>query len=69
MIKNVGQTDKIVRIVLAILLAALDFFEVINGAFSWILSVFAIVLLVTAFMNFCPVYKLLGKSTCSVDGK
>ena len=69
MIKNVGQTDKIVRIVVALILAALDYFEVVKGAFSWILSVVAIILLVTAFINFCPVYKLLGKSTCSVDSK
>lgn len=68
MIKNVGQTDKIIRIVLAIILASLDYFEVVKGAFSWVLSVVAIVLLVTAFMNFCPLYKILGKSTCPIDG-
>ncbi len=66
MIKNIGQTDKIVRIVLAIILAALDFFEVVKGGFSWILSLLAVVLLVTALINFCPLYKVLGKSTCEV---
>ena len=69
MIKNVGQTDKIVRIVLAIILLALDFFEVITGSFSWLLDVVAIVLIVTAIIGFCPLYKVLGKNTCSVDGK
>ena len=66
MIKNVGQTDKIIRIVLAVILASLDFFEVVKGAFSWVLSVVAIVLLATALLNFCPLYKILGKSTCEV---
>jgi heme/copper-type cytochrome/quinol oxidase subunit 4 len=66
MIKNVGQTDKIVRIVLAVILASLDFFEVVKGGFSWVLSVVAIVLLATALLNFCPLYKILGKSTCEV---
>jgi hypothetical protein len=66
MIKNVGQTDKIVRIVLAVVLFALDYFEVVTGAFSWVLSIVAIVLLVTALVNFCPLYKVLGKSTCEV---
>ncbi len=66
MIKNIGQTDKIVRIVLAIILAALDFFEVVKGGFSWVLSLLAVVLLVTALINFCPLYKVLGKSTCEV---
>ena len=66
MTKNVGQTDNIIRIVLAIILAALDYFEVVTGAYSWVLSVIAIVLLVTAFINFCPLYTLLGKNTCEV---
>jgi hypothetical protein len=67
MVKNIGKTDKIVRIVLAIVLAGLDFFEVVTGPFSWLLSVVAIILLVTALINFCPLYKILGKSTCEVD--
>lgn len=66
MIKNIGQTDKIIRIVLAIVLAGLDYFEVVGGAFSWILSVVAIVLLVTALMGHCPLYKMLGKNTCEI---
>lgn len=66
MIKNIGQTDKIIRIVLALVLAGLDWFEVVKGGFSWILSLIAIVLLVTAFIGFCPLYKILGKSTCEV---
>lgn len=66
MTKNIGQTDKIIRIVLALVLASLDFFEVVTGPFSWVLSVVAIVLLVTAFLNFCPLYTLLGKNTCEV---
>ena len=66
MIKNVGQTDKIIRIVLAVILASLDFFEVVKGRFSWVLSVVAIVLLAIALLNFCPIYKVLEKSTCEV---
>jgi hypothetical protein len=63
MTKNVGTTDKFVRIILALVLAALDFFEVVKGGYSWVLSVVAIVLLVTALLNYCPVYTLLKKNT------
>jgi hypothetical protein len=66
MTKNIGKTDKIVRIVLALILAALDFFEVVTGGFSWVLPAVAIVLLVTSLINFCPLYGLLGKSTCEI---
>ncbi|WP_136667101.1 DUF2892 domain-containing protein [Flavobacterium sp. H122] len=66
MIKNIGQTDKIVRIILAIVLAGLDFFEVVKGGFSWILSLIAVILLVTAFTGYCPIWKLMGKNTSEV---
>jgi hypothetical protein len=66
MTKNIGKTDKIVRIVLALFIAALDFFKVVTGEFSWVLPVVAIVLLLTALINFCPLYSLLGKSTCEI---
>ena len=63
MIKNIGQTEKIIRIVLAVILAGLDYFEVIGGAFSWILSIIAIVLLVTALVDHCPINKMLGRNS------
>jgi hypothetical protein len=66
MVKNVGQTDKIIRLVVGAILIALDLFEVVTGPFSWLLSVAAVVLIATALLNFCPLYSLLGKSTCEV---
>jgi heme/copper-type cytochrome/quinol oxidase subunit 4 len=65
--KNIGKSDKMIRVILALILAALDFFEIVKGGFSWVLSVIAIVLLVTAFINFCPVYTLFGMNTCKND--
>jgi hypothetical protein len=67
MIKNVGKTDKIIRIVAGVILICLDLFEVVTGSFSWILSLIAIILIVTALVNFCPILKLLGKNTCEVN--
>ena len=69
MVKNVGQSDKIIRIVAGVILICLDLFEVVSGSFSWLLSLIAIILIGTALVNFCPIYKLLGKNTCSVDNK
>ena len=66
MIKNIGQTEKIVRIVLALILAALDFFEVVTGPFSWILSLVAVVLLITALVGHCPINKLMGRNSCEI---
>lgn len=51
---NVGKTDKAIRIILGIIIAALGFYYK-----SW-WGLIAIVPFVTAFTGFCPLYKLLG---------
>ncbi|AZJ34715.1 DUF2892 domain-containing protein [Tenacibaculum singaporense] len=62
--KNMGNTDKAVRTLIALIIAALSYFEFITGIFGNILLVLAIILLVTSLVNFCPLYKLLGINTC-----
>jgi hypothetical protein len=60
MSKNVGSLDRAVRIVLGLALIALALF---NGQWwGWI----GVIPLATAFMGFCPAYKLVGLSTCPV---
>ncbi len=55
--KNVGSADKMIRIVLGVVIAALGiYFQ------SW-WGLVAIVPLATAFMNSCPAYSLLGLSS------
>lgn len=55
---NVGKTDRIIRIVAGILLLSLIFV----GPQTW-WGLIGLVPLATAFMNFCPAYKLLGVDT------
>ena len=56
---NVGNTDKIIRITLAIIIAA-------SGIYfkSW-WGLVAIVPLVTGVISFCPLYKFFGVNTFS----
>lgn len=61
--KNIGLSDKIVRIVLAIVIAVLYYTDTISGTTAIILSAFAIILLLTSFINFCPLYLPFGIST------
>jgi|WetSurMetagenome_2_1015567.scaffolds.fasta_scaffold594087_3 hypothetical protein len=51
MIKNVGVTDKIIRILIAIILVVLA--RVFN---IWWLLLIAIIPFLTAFIDFCPLY-------------
>ncbi|WP_435254082.1 YgaP family membrane protein [Tenacibaculum sp. A30] len=61
--KNMGNTDKAIRTLIALLIAALSYFEIISGLLGNILLVLAIILLITSFVNFCPLYRLFGINT------
>ncbi len=58
--KNVGNTDKWIRIVLGIVL--LSFILIIQNNWRW-LGLIGLIPLATAFLNFCPIYALFGIST------
>jgi hypothetical protein len=53
---NVGQTDRIVRVALAVVLAALNLLGVVSGTFGVILWVLAVILVLTSAVSFCPIY-------------
>lgn len=56
---NVGGIDRILRIVLGVVLIALTLSGTI-GIWGWI----GLVLLLTAAIGFCPLYTVLGFSSC-----
>lgn len=60
--KNVGQVDRILRIIVGLALIA-GFFLNRDGAYSW-LYLIGIVPLVTGLMSSCPAYSILGIRTC-----
>lgn len=61
--KNVGSTDRIVRIVLAVVLAALAVTGIVGGALAIVFYILAAVFVVTAVMGFCPLYLPFNLST------
>ncbi len=67
--KNVGAVDKVIRIVLAAVLVILYLANVVSGTLGIVFIVVALVLLLTAFLNFCGLYALLGISTCKKEKK
>lgn len=64
--ENVGSIDRVIRIVLGLALLALIF--ILEGDIRWI-GLVGIVLLATAAMKSCPIYSLLGMSTCPAQKK
>jgi hypothetical protein len=66
MTKNMGSTDKLIRLVVAVILAVLFFTNVITGTLGIIALVIAVVFALTSTISFCPLYTILGISTCPV---
>lgn len=62
--KNMGTTDIVIRILMAIGIALLYYFNVIEGTLAYVLMALAIIFLVTSIINFCPLYTLFGINTC-----
>lgn len=61
--KNIGKTDKIIRIILAVIVGVLYFTGTITGTAGMIAGIVAIVLLATAFINWCLIYSIFGIKT------
>jgi uncharacterized membrane protein len=64
--KNLGNTDRIIRVILALVLAAVSYTGVVTGTFATILYVLAGVLVATSLVSFCPLYAIVGLNTCPV---
>jgi hypothetical protein len=60
---NVGVADKVVRIVVGV--GLLTLMLVLEGNVRW-LGLIGIVPLATALIGYCPLYSVLGLSTCSM---
>jgi hypothetical protein len=64
---NVGTPDRIIRIVIGLVLVALPFAlgAALPGWLAIGLPIVGLVLFLTAFIAFCPIYRVLGVSTAS----
>ncbi|MBI5293897.1 MAG: DUF2892 domain-containing protein [Chloroflexi bacterium] len=53
---NMGNIDRIIRIIVAVLFAALYFGGVVPGTLGIVLLVLAVVFALTSAVSFCPLY-------------
>ncbi|MCU4188483.1 DUF2892 domain-containing protein [Flavobacterium sp. HXWNR29] len=63
--KNMGSADRIIRVLIAAVLAFLYFNGTISGTLGIVAVVAAVVFVATSLISFCPLYPLLGINTCS----
>lgn len=63
--KNMGRADRLIRVIIAAIIAYLYYNGTISGTLGTILLIFAGVFVLTSLVSFCPLYPLLGINTCS----
>lgn len=65
--KNMGAADRIIRLIIAAIVAVLYFTNVITGTWGIVLLALAAVFLITSFAGFCPLYTIFGLRTCPAE--
>ena len=62
--KNMSSYDKLIRLGISIVLIILFYKQVLTGTIGIISLLVAFLLTLTSLISFCPIYKVLGISTC-----
>lgn len=67
--KNVGNIDRIIRIVGALVIAFLLFKGIValTSVLGIILAIAGVIFLFTGATSWCAIYQLFGASTCPVE--
>ena len=64
--KNMGTTDRIIRLLAAAVIAVLYFTGTLIGTLGVILLIVAGIFALTSFVSFCPLYAPFGIKTCKI---
>jgi len=62
---NMSGTDRIIRIIVALVAVGLYFTGILSGVVGIIAMVVAGIFLLTSFVSFCPLYTMLGIKTAT----
>jgi len=63
MVKNVGSPDKIARYVIAVVAVIVALMVGAGSVLGIMLFVVAAVMVVTALLGFCPIWRIIGVNT------
>ena len=65
--RNMGTTDKLIRLTIAIVLIVLYWRQVLTDTWGIIALVVALVFTLTSLISFCPLYTIFGIKTCKKE--
>ena len=60
---NMGNADRIIRVLIAIFILVLNLTKVVSGTLGLVLLVLAVVFTLTSLVRFCPLYLPFGINT------
>ncbi len=63
MTKNMGSADRVIRVILAAIVVALYFANIISGTVAIVLLAFSAIFFLTSLIGVCPLYLPFGLST------
>ncbi|MCY7311454.1 MAG: DUF2892 domain-containing protein [Chitinophagaceae bacterium] len=59
-----GNADRIIRVLIAVLIAVLYFTNTVSGTLGYVLLAVGAIFLLTSLVGSCPLYSLFGITTC-----
>lgn len=62
--QNMGTADRIIRVLIAAVFAYLYFSGTVTGTLGLVLVIAGGIFVLTSLVSFCPLYTLLGITTC-----
>ncbi len=67
--KNVGTGDRFLRVMIGVIAVIVGLSGLLEDTLKWVALGVGTVMVVTASVQFCPLYTLLGINTCKVKPK
>jgi len=64
--KNMSSADRVIRLIISAIMVGLYFSGMATGTLGIVMLVLAGVFTLTSIVSFCPLYALVGISTCPV---
>jgi hypothetical protein len=62
--KNMGTADRLIRVIIAAIIASLYFSGTLTGTLGLVLLVLSVIFVLTSLISFCPIYAAFGFRTC-----
>lgn len=62
--RNMGISDRAIRVTIALLILVLIYSGTLSGAWAIVLGTLGGIFVLTSIMGFCPLYILFGVNTC-----